>query len=847
MKENKGKGTQEGIVTRLFQSINGGGEMLTVYKDASKATQERVEDLLQRMTLKEKVAQLSCVMTAGKADNMETMKNEIGSGVGTLSYLNSSLSGDNQKDMDVIKAIQKYLMEETRLGIPVLIHNEGIAGAQIPGATTFPQSINVASTWEPELAYKMGEVVRKQIKAYGIQAVHSPLFDLGRDPRWGRVGETYGEDPYLTARMGTAYVKGVQGDNQVMATAKHFVGYGNAEGGKNGGEQQIAERKLLDTYCFPFEAAIHEAGVMGIMNSYGILNEEAIATSKWFLTDVLREKLGFKGVVVADYGSVSHTHARYRMAESRKDTAVLALKAGMDVEQPQNTCYRFLEEAVESGEVDMEYIDRAVRRVLEVKFKLGLFENPYQEGDFFEEIQKTEYTELSLEIAEKSIVMVKNEDDILPLKKKLKIALIGPSSDTKGNFFGGYSSVGTASTTSRDFDRSEDDNFTKMAYQAMITEYKDGLKAQGIEFEDQPSPEQKEMILTMLRQHKSGSDKTYTTQEEFLDMYYPKCKSIKEVMELAFGKENIIHAKGCDIRKAIPDGIEAVRAAVEQADIVLAVLGGKESMRESDATCGENKDNSNINLEKPQLEMMEEVFKLKKPVVSVIVDGRPLAATEINKDSKAVLYSWLLAQSGAQAIVNILTGACNPSGKLPVTVLKDKGQIPMYYSRVPFMAELDEWSEYIDHDKNFPLYAFGHGLSYTKYEYSDLVMESAVDAGAKLKVQFKVKNIGTCRGDEIVQVYIRDCVGSIARPTKQLVGFVRVGLDVNEEKEICFEIDMKQLAFHDLNMQLVVEPGDMELYIGASSQDIRLHEKFAITGEKLLIERKVFASKPAVK
>ena len=815
--------------------------VIMIYKDPSKTMKERVEDLLSRMTLKEKVAQLSCSMMDGK-DTVESMKDDIGNGIGTLSNLNSSLSGDNQKDMDFIKAIQSYLMEETRLGIPALIHNEGIAGAQIPGATTFPQSLNLASTWEPELANKMGTVVRKQLKAFGMHAVHSPLFDLGREPRWGRIGETYGEDPYLVARMGVAYVKGIQGNNEVMATAKHFVGYGNTEGGRNGGEQQIAERKLLDTYCYPFEAAIHEAGVIGVMNSYGILNDQAVSTSKWLMTDVLRDKLGFEGVVVADYGSVSHAHARYHVAETQKDTAILAVKAGIDVEQPQNTCYKYLEEAVEAGELEESYIDRAVRRVLETKFKLGLFENPYQEGDFFEEIRRSEYVELSQEIAEKSIVMVKNEDSILPLKKNLKIALIGPSSDTVGNFFGGYSSVSTSNTTSRDFDRSEDDNFVKMAYQSMITEYKDGLKSYGIEFEDKPSPEQKVIIMEMLRQYQSGSEKAYKTQEDFMGMFYSDCKSIKEVLEMNYGIENILHARGCDTRAMQEGGMEAVKNAVEQADIVIAVLGGKESMTHTDATCGENKDNININLEKHQLEMMEEVFKLGKPVISVIIDGRPLATPEVNMDSKAVLYAWLPAQNGAQAIVNILTGACNPSGKLPVTILKDKGQIPMYCSRLPFMAELEEWSEYIDHDKNVPLYAFGHGLSYTKFEYSELIMESTVEVTGKLKIEFNVKNVGTCRGDEIAQVYIRDLVSSIARPTKQLVGFVKVGLDASEEKHISFVIDMKQLAFHDLNMEQVVEPGDMKVYVGASSEDIRLNGKFKIIGEKSVIKRKIFKS-----
>lgn len=822
-----------------------------IYKDVGKSIQERVEDLLGRMTLKEKVAQLYCANSYGGVAVIDSKEEKLKDGIGTISYLHDSLTGDNKKDIDTLRNIQKFLVEETRLGIPALVHSEGIAGAQIPGATTFPQSLNVASTWQPALAQKMGNVVKKQLMAFGIKAVHSPLFDLGRDPRWGRIGETYGEDPYLVAQMGKSFVEGIQGDNEVMATAKHFVGYGNAEGGRNGGELQIAERKLLDTYCFPFEAAIHESKVMAIMNSYGILNEQAVATSKWLLTDILRDKLGFNGLVVSDYGSISHANLRYRVAKDGRETAILALKAGLDVEQPGNSCYKYLVEAVESGEIEEAYIDRSVRRVLETKFKLGLFENPYEQGDFFEEAGKAEYEKLSQEIAEKSIVMVKNEDNILPLKKNLKIAVIGPSSDNQVNFFGGYSSVGSASTTSSDFDKSEEDNMVKMAYAGAITEHKETLREYGIIFDDEPTPEQKEIIMAMIKQNLSSAisspNKEYETAEEFVEKYYPNCKSVKEVIEEVFGKENILHAKGCDIRKPISGGIEEVKKAVEQADIVIAILGGKESMIDPEATCGENRDNMNIDLEKPQLEMMEEVFRLNKPVVSIIIDGRPLSTPLVSEKSRAVLFSWLPAQSGAQAIVNTLIGRNNPSGKLPVTIVKDNGQIPMYNSRLPFYAEINNWSEYIDNDKNTPLYPFGHGLSYTQYEYSDLNMDRTVKPDGKLKVNFKVKNCGQYSGDEVVQVYIRDRVSSIARPVKQLVGFARVGLEVDEMKEVTVEVDMKQLAFHDLNMEQVVEPGEMGVFIGASSQDIRLQGSFEIVGEKFIVGRKVFSSKVSIR
>ncbi|WP_141499962.1 glycoside hydrolase family 3 C-terminal domain-containing protein [Paenibacillus luteus] len=354
------------------------------------------------------------------------------------------------------------------------------------------------------------------------------------------------------------------------------------------------------------------------------------------------------------------------------------------------------------------------------------------------------------------------------------------------------------------------------------------------------------MIMNMLRQNLNSdesSNKVYKTNEEFVQIFYPDCTSVKEVLEGEFGKDQVLHANGCSMFKAIDGGIESVKSAVQQADIVIAVLGGKESMIDPEATCGENKDNINIGLEKPQLEMMEEVFKLNKPVISIIIDGRPLSTPFISEHSKAVLYSWLPAQSGAEAIVNILTGRKNPSGKLPVTIVKETGQIPMYNSRLPLYVDINEWAEYIKTNQNAPLYPFGHGLSYTQFEYCDLEYDGTVRTDGELNVELKLRNVGQIAGEEVVQLYIRDKVSSVARPVKQLVGFVRVALDVNETKKIAFKVNMKQMAFHDLNMNQVVEPGKMEVFIGASSQDIRLKGVFEIIGEKIIVERKTFSSK----
>ncbi|MBO9596256.1 MAG: glycoside hydrolase family 3 C-terminal domain-containing protein, partial [Cohnella sp.] len=398
------------------------------------------------------------------------------------------------------------------------------------------------------------------------------------------------------------------------------------------------------------------------------------------------------------------------------------------------------------------------------------------------------------------------------LKKNLKIALIGPNSDTVTNFFGGYSSVGSANTRSSDFDKSEEDSFLRMIYTGVITDNKESLKSAGIEFEDEPTPEQREIIMNMIRENMAAdasSKRVYKTGEQFVGMFYPDCKSVKDVLEERLGKDAVLHAKGCNISKAIDGGIEAVREAVRQADIVVAVLGGKESMIDPEATCGENKDNHNIGLQQSQLDMMDEVFKLHKPVISIIIDGRPLATPTVSERSKAVLYAWLPAQSGAFAIANIVTGKTNPSGKLPTTILKGAGQIPMYNGRLPLFADINEWSGYIDNNQNRPLYPFGHGLSYTRFEYLDLVHDDTIQPDGELNIEFKLRNAGQVSGDEVVQVYIRDRVGSVARPVKQLVGFARVSLDVNETKKVAFKINMKQLAFHDLNMDQVVEPGMM--------------------------------------
>ncbi len=804
---------------------------------------QRVEALLAQMTLEEKVAQLCCCTLPDHLDD-ETLEQLFAHGMGTVNYLNSALTGDVERDIERLRRIQDYLRQRTRLGIPVLAHSEAIAGAQIPGATSFPQSLGMAATWQPELAERMGAAVKDQLRSFGIYAAHSPLFDLGRDPRWGRIGETYGESPMLVAQMGTCFVQGLQGNNELMATAKHFIAYGNSWGGRNGGQVDLSQRSLLEEYCLPFEAAIQEGRVMAVMNSYGTLNGEPTVSSRRLMTELLREQLDFDGVLVSDYGSVERSFNRFGTAASRMDAAVQALTAGIDVDQPDGVCFHQLVEAVQSGLVEEACIDQAVRRVLGVKCRLGLLEHCEPRGNFAALAADPAVHALSRSIAEKSLVLAKN-NGILPLGEQTTVAVVGPSADSVLYFFGGYSSVGTVNASNLDFNRSELDNFKNMMLEIYTTQHRERLLARGIEFDLPPTPEQEAQILELVREDlgKRSARKVYRGQEDFLRRYYPEAKTVRQALTELLGEERVRYAPGCGVKLPLEGGIAEALAAAEQADVVIAVVGGQESMRSVDATCGENKDNTNLNLEQPQLELMRALFATGKPVVTVLIDGRPLALEEVDRGSAAVLYGWLPGEHGGEAIANVLLGKTVPGGKMPVTVLRHAGQIPMRYDLQPLFDEATHMAEYLDAGSNKPLYPFGHGLSYTGFAYSDLFVSPSVVCGETLELSFRVKNTGSRPGEEVVQVYTRELLASVVRPMRQLAAFARVPLEPGQEKLVHIWIDTPQLAFYGRDMRLGIEPGKRQVFVGASCEDIRLRGETEFTGQRLLIRRRRFFPK----
>ncbi len=727
-----------------------------------------VDELLAKMTLEEKVAQLGSVgvrelLEDGKF-SPEKARQLLANGIGQITRPAGWSDLPPDQAASLANEIQRFLKEETRLGIPAIMHEECLTGLMARGGTTFPQAIGLASTWMPELIEQMTTAIRREMRAVGAHQGLSPVLDVLRDPRWGRTEETYGEDHYLVASMGVAYIRGLQGDDLrqgVVATAKHFAAHGFSEGGRNCAPVHVGPRELREIFLFPFEAAVRVAKVQSIMNAYHDLDGIPCAASRELLTDILRGEWGFDGIVVSDYAAVHMLQTIHHLAANELEAAVLALEAGIDVELPHIHCYPHLVEAVRSGRISEAVVDQAVRRVLVVKERLGLFENPFVEdvSAATRIIQSPEHRALSLEIARKSIVLLKNDNQTLPLRKDLgTIAVIGPNADAPIHMMGDY-------TYSAHLNLKEPD--------VPITTVLAGIRAKV-------SPNTK-----------------------------------------------VLYAKGCEVIGGTDEGIpEAVKVA-QQAEVVVLVVGDRSGLFRNDATSGEGCDRADLRLPGWQESLVRAVLETGKPVVLVLINGRPVALGDLVDRIPAIVEAWLPGQEGGTAIADVLFGDVNPGGKLPVTVPRTVGQVPIHYNRVPFSHR-----DYVDAPGK-PLFPFGHGLSYTQFEYSDLVIEPAqVPPAGTVHISVVVKNVGDREGDEVVQLYVRDPVASRVRPVKELKGFKRLTLQPGEAKRVTFRLSMDQLGFYDHAMRLIVEPGTIEVMVGSSSEDIRLKGSFEIVGSK---------------
>lgn len=770
------------------------------YMNPALSPEERAKDLLARMDLDEKMGQVNCLFPFG--NNQDVVEEDMKYGIGQV----STLDVREIKSLDEAAAwqrrIQKKVMENSAHHIPAVFHMEGLCGPFIQDSISFPSGIARGSSWDPELEEKVGEIVSRQELSCGITQVLAPVLDISRDSRMGRQGETYGEDPTLAAALGTAYVKGVQKESvsgrKAESVAKHFLGFHNSQGGIHGANCDVPDRLLEEVYGKPFQSAITHAGLKGIMPCYSSINGEPLSASKKMLTGLLREKMGFEGVCVADYGAVSNVHNTQKIGESVTEAGLLCMDAGMDVEMQNCIAYNSeLKEWFRTGKADMAILDQAVLRVLEAKFRMGIFEHPFAlEGEELREhFFREEDCQVSLQSALESMILLKN-DGVLPLKKEIKkIAVVGCHADKARSFFGGY---------------------THMSMVEAVHAVANSIA--GIE---SGSVQGKKMLTVPGTQIQSDETEEF---DEVLRQQKPECTSLLEEMKAKLQDTEIIYAYGYPIAGNDVSHIEKALEAVKEADLVIMTLGGKNGSC-SVASMGEGVDSTNINLPKCQEEFIYRAARLSKPMVGVHFDGRPISSDIADQYLDAILEAWNPSEMGAEAIVKILTGEYNPGGKLPVSVARNAGQMPIYYNHPNGSAwhqgESIGFSEYVDLPHT-PRYFFGHGLSYTEFTYSDLQIDRT-EAGPEdaVHISVQVENTGDCKGDEVVQLYIKDIYASMTRPVKELAGFKRITLEPGEKKLVCFHLQLSQTAFLDRSMEWKVEKGEIQIQIGSSSEDIR--------------------------
>ena len=750
---------------------------LPAYKDPSLSIDIRLSDLLSRMTLEEKVGQLLCplgwemyeihgseVHPSGKFKQLIKERN---AGMLWATYradpwTKKTLANGLNPELSAKagNALQKYVMENTRLGIPMFLAEEAPHGHMAIGATVFPTGIGMAATWSPELVKEVGQVIAKEIRSQGGHISYGPVLDLTRDPRWSRVEETFGEDPVLSGILGASMVDGLGGGNlsqkyATIATLKHFLAYAVPEGGQNGNYASVGIRDLHQNFLPPFRKAI-DSGALSVMTSYNSIDGIPCTSNHYLLTQLLRNEWKFCGFVVSDLYSIEGIHESHFVALTKENAAIQSVTAGVDVDLGGDA-YTNLCHAVQSGQMDKTVIDTAVCRVLRMKFEMGLFEHPYVDPKIAAKtVRRKEHIELARKIAQSSITLLKNENSILPLSKTInKVAVIGPNADNRYNMLGDYTAP-------------QEDSNVKTVLDGILTKL---------------SPSRVEYV------------------------------------------------RGCAIRDTTVNEIEQAIEAARRSEVVIVVVGGssardfKTSYKEtgaavaeegsvSDMECGEGFDRASLSLLGRQQELLESLQKTGKPLIVVYIEGRPLEKNWASEYADALLTAYYPGQEGGNAIADVLFGDYNPSGRLPISVPRSVGQIPVYYNQ-----KAPRNHDYVEVSSS-PLYSFGYGMSYTTFEYSDL---QVVQKSARcFEVSFKVKNTGKYDGEEVSQLYMRDEYASVVQPMKQLKHFERFHLKKGEEKKVTFVLTEEDFFLVNYTLKKVVESGNFHLMIGAASNDIRL-------------------------
>ena len=757
-----------------------------VYEDPSAPLEARIENLLQQMTLDEKTCQMVTLYGYKRVlkDDLPTPEwKELlwKDGIGAIDeHLNGFQQwglppSDNayvwpaSRHAWALNEVQRFFVEDTRLGIPVDFTNEGIRGVESYRATNFPTQLGLGHTWNRELIRQVGLITGREARMLGYTNVYAPILDVGRDQRWGRYEEVYGESPYLVAELGIEMVRGLQHNHQVAATGKHFAAYSNNKGAREGMarvDPQMSPREVENIHIYPFKRVIREAGMLGVMSSYNDYDGIPVQGSYYWLTTRLRGEMGFRGYVVSDSDAVEYLYTKHGTAKDMKEAVRQSVEAGLNVRCTFRSPDSFvlpLRELVKEGGLSEEVINDRVRDILRVKFLIGLFDAPYQTdlAGADREVEKEENEAIALQASHESVVLLKNADELLPLdiNSTKKIAVCGPNANEEGYALTHYGPLAVEVTT----------------------------VLEGIQ-----------------EKTKSKAEVLYTKGCDLVDAHWPE-------------SEIIDYPLTDDEQAEIDKAVENAR----QADVAIVVLGGGQR------TCGENKSRTSLDLPGRQLPLLQAIQATGKPVVLILINGRPLSINWADKFVPAILEAWYPGSKGGTALADILFGDYNPGGKLTVTFPKTVGQIPFNFPCKP--------SSQIDGGKNpgptgnmsrinGALYPFGYGLSYTTFEYSDLdITPRVITPNESATVRLKVTNTGKRAGDEVVQLYIRDVLSSITTYEKNLAGFQRIHLEPGEAQELSFTIDRKHLELLDADMKWVVEPGDFVLMAGASSEDIRLN------------------------
>lgn len=796
---------------------------MEIYKDAGRSVEERVEDLLSRMTLEEKAAQLCgdlpASFIAGSRIDMDALREKFPHGLGRFTQYSLVGLVDAAQIAEITNQLQDYFVKETRLGIPVALQSENLCGYPAAGGTLFPAMINLGCTWDPALAEEMARVIGQESRSVGITSAMSPVIDVSRDPRWGRTYECFGEDPYLISQFGIGYVRGMQSQG-VSCIAKHFLGYAVTQGGLNTSAANINDRELYEVYAAPFEAADKVAGLGGVMGNYGEIDGLPVIANPKIARTLLRDTMGFKGMLTSDGAAVLRLYNTYKISRTYEEAGLIAKRAGCDTEIPVGAAFRHLPEYVRAGALDEQILDESVRRILTIKFNMGLFENPYCDaGKVQVSLNNPQKSELSRRIAEKSVVMLKN-DGVLPLKKGAKLAVIGPHADSLRYPVSGY---------------------TYPAYIEMLEAGASGRQTTfaGLADEQAKSDASREdnkpkgPFATMFEMFSQEDRARLSDMESVLrDM---GAESLREVLSRT---HEVVYAKGCDIIGPSAEGFgEAVKAAAD-ADVVIMALGGNSGW--VNVTGGEGKDRQSLDLPGVQQQLLEAVAAAGRPVVLILYGPGVFAVNWAEEHVSAILEAFMPGQYAARAVADILEGTVNPGGKLTMSIPRSVGQIPLFYNhkngsgyngRDNGMGSSIFSGGYVD-GRDDPLYCFGYGLSYSRFQISDMRLASeSVPTSGVLEVSCKVRNTGDASGDEVVQLYTRFTGAHVTRPNMQLGGFRRVTLRPGEEAEVRFRMELSQLGYYNENMEFVVEPGELTVMLGSSSQDLPEQKTVRLTGE----------------